>query len=275
MNVVEPAEGNREAIQIDDLRVAFRRAGAGPPLVLIHGMPGDSRVWRREIEDLSDAFTVVAWDMPGSGDSSDPPEGFTLRDFADTLGTFIDRLQLGRPHVCGLSFGSGLALALYQQRPDIPRSLVLAGAYAGWAGSLPPDVVRERLDRVLADADLPPDHLVRSLVPTFFTTSVSPDVVEEIGHIVSEFHPVGVKVALRAFAEADLREILPTIDVPTLLLHGDRDVRSPLHVAEDLHTAIPGSELVIFPGVGHVSNMEAPQRFGAEVRRFLLSVEAF
>ena len=67
--------------------------------------------------------------------------------------------------------------------------------------------------------------------------------------------------------------MLPRIDVPTLLLYGDEDVRAPMNVAEDLHAAIPGSRLVVIPGVGHMSNVEAGARFNAEVRTFLRSVD--
>ena len=72
-----------------------------------------------------------------------------------------------------------------------------------------------------------------------------------------------------ALAEADLRDVLPQIDVPTLLLYGDRDARAPLDVTDALRAAIPGSRLVVLPGVGHVSSVEAPDRFNAEVRTFL------
>ena len=72
-----------------------------------------------------------------------------------------------------------------------------------------------------------------------------------------------------AFAEADLRDVLPRIEVPTLLLCGEADQRSPLTVAEALHAAIPHSTLVVLDGVGHQSNVEAADRFNAEVRGFL------
>lgn len=68
--------------------------------------------------------------------------------------------------------------------------------------------------------------------------------------------------------------MLASIVVPTLVLHGDADVRSPLQAGEALHDAIPGSQLVVLPGVGHVSNIEAPDRFNAELRHFLQSVPA-
>ena len=72
-------------------RIAYDLRGEGPPLVLLHGYVGDRRMWRRQIEDLSDEFTVVAWDAPGYGGSSDPPEAFPLSDFADCLAAFIPR----------------------------------------------------------------------------------------------------------------------------------------------------------------------------------------
>ncbi len=115
---------------------------------------------------------------------------------------------------------------------------------------------------------------MRTWVPTFFSESVAPEVVEEVTAIVSEFHPTGIKVCVRAFAETDLRNVLPLIKVPTLLLYGDKDVRSPLNVAEALHASIPGSKLVIIPGVGHVHDMEAPERFNWEIRNFLRFVES-
>src|SRR2546427_6429206 len=99
-------------------------------------MVGDGREWRRQTDDLSDAFTVVAWDAPGSGRSSDPPESFRMPDYADCLAGFMEALGLRRPCIAGLSFGGALALELYRRHPTIPAALVLAGAYAGWSGSL-------------------------------------------------------------------------------------------------------------------------------------------
>ena len=72
-----------------------------------------------------------------------------------------------------------------------------------------------------------------------------------------------------AFADADLRDVLPTIDVPTLLIYGDADQRSPVSVGEELHAQIPGSTFVVIPGPGHMVNLEAPDRFNDEVRSFL------
>ena len=262
-----------DQLEVEGLSIAYERAGEGPPLVLLHGFVGDSREWRRQIDELSDEFTVVAWDAPGSGRSSDPPESFRMPDYADCLAGFVNALGLGRPHVAGLSFGGSLALELYRRHPTIPIALVLASAYAGWAGSLPPEVVEQRLRQSLQASDLPADRFVRAVIPTLFSESAPAELVDEFGAIMSEFHSAGFRAMARSLAEADLRDVLPRIAVPTLLLYGDKDVRAPLNVAEDLHAAIPTSRLVVMPGVGHMNNVEAAERLNAEVRAFLRSVQ--
>jgi len=100
-----------EQVEITGLRIAYERAGEGPPLLLLQGFVGDARsTWHRQIDNLSDDFTVVAWDVPGAGRSSDPPESFRLPDYADSLAGFLDTLGLGQVHLVGLSFGGALAL---------------------------------------------------------------------------------------------------------------------------------------------------------------------
>lgn len=97
--------------------------------------------------------------------------------------------------------------------------------------------------------------------------------VETTAAMMLDTRSAGLVPMLRSFAAADLRDVLPTIAVPTLLLDGALDVRAPLPVAEDLHAAIPGSRLVVLPGVGHDTNMEASEAFNDAVRTFLHSVE--
>ncbi|MCC7576639.1 MAG: alpha/beta hydrolase [Methanomethylovorans sp.] len=258
-----------DEIDIGGLRIAFERKGKGSPLVLLHGGLSDSRMWRRQLDEMSDEFKVVAWDAPGCGRSADPPETFRLPDFADCLAAFIEEIGLVKPHVLGLSFGAGLALEFYHRYPTIPRSLILASAYAGWAGSLPPDVVEQRLLQGIQQSKMLPEQVVAMWIPTLFTKSVPIEVIKETAAIMSEFHPVGMRTMLFAFAEADLRDMLPTIKVPTLLLYGGADKRSPSDVAENLHAKIPASKLVIIPGVGHEVSLEAPEIFNANVRSFL------
>ncbi len=256
-----------------ELTIAYTQTGNGPPLILLHGALSDSRAWHHQLDAFADEFTVVAWDAPGCGHSDDPPESFRLPEYADCLAALIETLGLDRPHLLGLSFGGGLAVEFYRRYPTIPQSLILASAYAGWAGSLPADVVAARLQNGLAQSTWPPQQVVASWLPTLLPTSTPSAVVAETSAIMAEFHPVGMRVMLQAFAEADLRGVLPTITVPTLLLYGDADQRSPKAVADYLHATIPDAQLCYLPGVGHIGNVEAPDVFNTAVRNFLSTMQ--
>jgi pimeloyl-ACP methyl ester carboxylesterase len=212
----------------------------------------------------------VAWDAPGAGSSSEPFETFTTADYARCLAGFLDALGITRAHVVGLSWGGILAQEFYRLYPDRLRCLVLADTYAGWKGSLPEPVCRDRLETCLRDSMGPPSALVTKLLPGMFTDGVSEDVRAELTAIMSDFHPVGFRVMARSSAEMDTRALLPTIDVPTLVLWGADDRRSSMAVAEQLRSTIPRAELAIITGAGHVSNMEQPEAFNAHVRRFCL-----
>jgi pimeloyl-ACP methyl ester carboxylesterase len=265
--------GTTDEITIAGLRIAYVRQGSGPPLVLLHGGFGlDHRSWGPQIEGLSDEFTVVAWDAPGVGGSSDAPDHFRMPDYADCLADLLAAAGLEHPHVLGISWGGALALELYRRHPALPRSLVLAGAYAGWAGSLPPAVVQERLARFLTEMQRPPTEWIPGYIPGLFTARASREMVDEFMSLMSDVRPAGAAIMLRAMAEADLRDVLPRVAVPTLLLYGELDARSPLTVGEELHASIPGSSLVVLPGVGHASSFEAPDEFNREVRSFLRNV---
>jgi pimeloyl-ACP methyl ester carboxylesterase len=263
-----------DEVEVGGHRIAYQEKGEGPPLVLLHGWPLNGREWRRQIDGLSDEFRVVAWDAPGAGRSSDPPETFLLPDWADCLAAFIEALDLGRPHVAGLSWGGGLALELYRRHPTVVRTLILVSAYAGWAGSLPAEVVEQRLQLMVRNSELPPDQWAPALIQTLLAHGAPAEMADELASIISEFHSAATRTALRAFAEADLRDVLPRIDVPTLLLCGEEDVRAPQDVWEPLHTRIRGSTLVLIPTVGHMVNIEAADRVNAEVRTFLRAVRS-
>lgn len=259
-------------IDTGGLSVAFERTGDGPPLVLLHGFTQDSRVWRPQREDLSDRFTVVAWDAPGAGRSADPEGPFEMTDWADCLAGFLHAARVERAHILGLSWGGLLAQELYRRHPARVRSLVLADTYAGWKGSLAEPIPEQRLAACLEDASLPPGEFVPKYLPGMLGASATRDVREELAGIMADFHPIGFRLMATALARADTRDLLPSIRVPTLLLWGDADARSPLAVAHQMRDAIPGARLAVIPGAGHVSNLEEPARFDAEVRAFCSSV---
>ncbi len=261
-------------VEVGGHRIAYRERGAGPPLVLLHGWPLDSREWWRQLEGLSDDFRVVAWDAPGAGRSSDPPETARLSDWADWLAAFIEALDLAPAHVAGLSFGGGLALELFRQRPEVVRSLILMSAYAGWGGSLPPEEVERRVETTRRNSELPPEQWTPALIETLLPDGSSRELADELAGMLSDFHPAATRTSLEAFAEADLSDTLTEIDVPTLLLYGELDVRSPRKVREPIHQGIAGSRLVVIPEVGHMVDMQAPERCNAEIRAFIREIEA-
>jgi len=249
--------------------VAYRRAGAGVPLVLLHGGLSDGRSWTPQLESLAHGYDVVAWDAPGCGGSADPAADLRLADYADAVAALIRALGVGPVHLAGHSFGAGLAIDVYGRHPQLVRSLVLSGAYAGWQGSLPPAEVQARLNRALAELDRPPAEWVDSYLAGFFGHSVPPETVEAARAMMLDVRAAGVRSMLTAFANADLRAVLPTVAIPTLLIYGAEDVRAPRGVAEAMHAAIPGSRLILVPAAGHDVNLEAPGEYDAAVRAFL------
>jgi pimeloyl-ACP methyl ester carboxylesterase len=250
------------------LRIAYQRAGAGPALVLLHGFIVDSRTWRTQIDDLSSNFEVIAWDAPGCGQSDDTPEEFSMAEFACCLAELMDHARVPSAHLLGLSWGGALALEFHHLFADRVRSLILADAYAGWTGSLGREAAEQRLARCLNESRLPPKDWVPQWVPDAFSPSAPREVVHELASIMWDFHPVGFRAMSRAVVP-DFSQILGTIDVPTLLIWGADDKRSPLACGEMMRDRIKGSRLVVIPNAGHVSNMEQPERFNAEVRSVL------
>lgn len=256
-----------DTVEVDGLQVGYERVGIGPEVVLLHGYVGDGpATWRAQLDGLADNFTVVAWDAPGAGRSADPPESFGMAGYAECLAGFVAALGLDRPHVVGLSFGGALALEFAHRHPTVPRSLVVVSGYAGWGGSLPPEVGEQRLRQALTLSELTPADFVETLLPTMFATAPAPAVIERFASSMEAFHPIGFRAMARASAE-DLRDGLPDIIAPTL--YGDHDVRAPRPVAKHLHGGIADSTLVVLPDVGHVCNLEAPDRFNETLRTWL------
>jgi pimeloyl-ACP methyl ester carboxylesterase len=257
--------------EFDGLSVAYEQIGDGPSLLLLHGFTQDSRVWRPQLEGLSAQFTVIAWDSPGAGLSSDPPETFGINHWVNSLAAFLDAIGVPRVHIVGLSWGGILAQEFLRFFSDRVISLVLADTYAGWKGSLPEPIPQERLAACLQDASLPPSEFVEKYLPGMFSDTPSDEIRDWLASIMSEFHPLGFKLMAKASAQSDTRDLLPDIRVPTLLVWGDADKRSPMSIAYQFRDAIPAAKLVVIPGVGHVCNLEAPAEFNAEVLSFCLS----
>jgi pimeloyl-ACP methyl ester carboxylesterase len=256
-----------EFARANGLEIAYERAGEGPLLVLVHGAAVDSRMWRPQLAALAGEFTVVGWDEPGAGRSSDVPAEFGLADYAGCLAALIGELDLGPAHVAGLSWGGTVALELYRHHPELVATLLLVDTYAGWKGSLPADEVRARVDglRQMLAAE---DHLFDPTLPGLFAGDPPADVVRLMEAMAADVRPKSLRTALLVMAETDQRDLLPRIAVPTRLIWGELDERSPLGVARQFEDSIPDAELVVIPGTGHVCNLERPEPFNDAIREF-------
>jgi pimeloyl-ACP methyl ester carboxylesterase len=256
-----------EVVRAYGLDIAYERVGEGPPLVFVHGAAGDSRMWQPQHAALADEFTVVAWDEPGAGRSSEVPGDFGLADYADCLAALIEALALGPAHLAGLSWGGTLVLELYRRHPGRVATLILSDTYAGWKGSLPEEEVQARVAGVRHMLAAPAEEFDPTL-PGLFAGDPPADFVSLLEEVAAAVRPDTLRTQVSLMAETDQRDLLPRIAVPTLLIWGELDARSPLDIARQFEQAIPDTKLHVIPGVGHVSNLEAPEQFNAAVREF-------
>jgi pimeloyl-ACP methyl ester carboxylesterase len=258
-----------DAVAVDGHQIAFIQAGQGLPVILLGGFVGDAvATWHHQIEALSDTNAVLAWDAPGSGGSSDVPESFRLPDYADCLADWC------RCWSWSAWLSSDCRSAVLWRWSSSDAVMVwCAGCF--WPAPMPdgPD----RCRRTWSGRDSNPVLRPHSCRPRSSRrhccracSRLHLDRVEEFAAgVVRAFRPAGFRTMAAASAEADLRDVLPQVDVPTVVLHASHDVRSPRYVAEALHAAIPNSRMVELSGAGHVSCVEAPELFTAEVRTFL------
>jgi pimeloyl-ACP methyl ester carboxylesterase len=256
-----------EFVDAGGLEIAYERVGAGPPLVFVHGAAEDSRIWQPQLAGLADEFTVVAWDEPGAGRSSELPDIFGLTDYAGALAALLTELELGPAHVAGLSWGGTVLLELYRLHPGLVASLIMIDTYAGWKGSLPADEVGARFagtQQMLAV----PDAEFDATLPGLFANDAPAEFVPLLADITADVNPATLERELTTMATTDLSDLLPHVAVPTLLIWGEHDVRSPLYVARQFEEAIPDSTLVVITSAGHLCNLERPEQVNDAVREF-------
>ncbi|HSX67524.1 alpha/beta hydrolase [Nocardioides sp.] len=257
------------AVEVNGLRLAYRRAGHGRVVVFVHGGAEDSRTWTGQLEALSDEFTVLAWDEPGAGESDDVPTTFTLADYADCLVGLVRAVADGPVCLVGLSWGTTVILELYRRHPELVRRMVLADAYAGWLGSLGSEAATVRLAAVryaLSDPDGRGDP-----APGLFAGTPPAYAVDLLAAMAADVRLPSMLAAATAMAQADLSDVLPQVRVPTQLIWGALDARSPLAVAREFERRIPHAGLAVIPDCGHCSHLEKPAAFTDVVRRFLRS----
>lgn len=264
---MQPAVGVAE---VNGTRLAYEVAGAGPPLVLVHGFSLDRRMWAAQVEDFSARYRVICYDARGFGRSG----AATAAPYrhVDDLRALLDHLAVERVHLCGLSMGGGIALDFTLTYPERTRTLtVVDAAINGWRWS----ETWETEIRPVWEAGRRGDSATardRWLAqPLFAPANERPAVATALATIVGDYsgwhwldQPHG-----HASPEPPAAQRLTQIAMPTLIVVGERDLPDFHACAAAMHQQIPDARLVTVPGAGHMTPMEEPAAFNRAVLAFL------
>lgn len=279
----------KHVVGVGDARVSYLDEGAGYPVLLLHGCPFSSYVWRTIIPRLSDSFRCIAPDLRGLGDTETPPGAdWSVPAQATTVLGLLDRLGIGTAHVVGHDQGGAIAQLLAAHHPDRVGRLVLcnAEAYDNWPSAEERPFLRAtqlpilgplvlwawsrrplfKLALTTGNAVHDPRVLTRELLDGYLAANLA------TGHrrgktrryLGCQLDPANNRVTL------DALPALKRFDHPTLLIWGAADPHFGPDWAERLRADIPGAtSLELLPGVGHLVMEEAPERFAALVADFL------
>ena len=264
-----------QTVVIHGNTVAFRKAGEGPAVVLIHGMAGSSQTWDHILPALAKQATVIAPDLPGHGISAKPSGDYSLGAMASGVRDLLVMLGIDRATIVGQSLGGGIAMQFAYQFPERCERLVLVSS-----GGLGREV-----NGLLRALSFPGAEyaLAVGCAPWIRNTGIA--VAGWLGRIGFQprahlsqiwrsYSSLGNNEARSAFIQT-LRAVIDvagqrvsaadrlylTTEMPTLIVWGDRDRIIPVAHALTAHSAMPGSRLEIFEGAGHYPHHDAPERF--------------
>ena len=259
-----------KTLEARGFRIAYDDYGdAADTLVLLHGYPFNRSMWREQASALSARHRVIAPDLRGHGETT-ISESVTMEEMARDVAALIDELKIERATIGGLSMGGYVTLAFYRLFPERARALVLADTRANadtaearrTRAESAQQALREGMSAI-ADAMLP-----KLLAPA--TLRDRPDIAERVRRMMIDTEPSGAAAALHAMAaRRDQTNLLPEIDVPTLVIAGSEDALTPPRDSEAIRDAIPHSRMEIIEGAAHVSNIERPDEFTRVLKRFL------
>lgn len=248
--------------------LGWREWGTGEPVVFLHGLGGTREAWGPQLRALHPFGRCIAWDMPGYGDS-DRCEPLTYAAIADRLVDLLDRLDIDRANVVGLSFGGMHALHTALRHPERVDRLVLADTSPafGMDGTTAAEWIAARLtpiDQGLTPADIA-EPVLDAITATPLTGLVREELVAAFGRIGTD----GFRAAVYCLPTNDIRADLSRIDHPALVIVGELDAETPPSYAQALADGLANARLRVLEGVGHLSPSEAPDRFNQLVRSFL------
>jgi 3-oxoadipate enol-lactonase/3-oxoadipate enol-lactonase/4-carboxymuconolactone decarboxylase len=253
--------------------LAYHSAGIdnAPPLVLLHSIATSAAMWEPQIPVWSQSFHVIAFDLPGHGDSAPIGGEPGMAALAHAVAENCDTLSLSGALFVGLSLGSMIAQRLAAERPDLVRAAVLSnGVY-----KMPDEGSRAWLARAASAADRGIEDQVAPTLDRWFTAefrAASPLTVGRIGNLVRATPIEGYRFAAGALATLDQRDLVTRIGCPTLIVAGEGDMAAPPSAVRALADAVPNSRFVSLPAA-HLANVEVPVVYTEVVGAFLLGID--
>jgi 3-oxoadipate enol-lactonase len=249
--------------------IGYAEAGGGEkmPVVFLHGVGSDKSVWRPQLEHFGRERRCVAFDYPGYGESDAAPEGTTRDDYAAAIVSALAALGIGKAHICGLSLGGIVAIAIHAAAPDACASLILADSFASH-----PDG-QSIYERSLAASENM-RMFAESRVDVLLAQPADPAIRSEVIETMSRIDPAAYRIGAAAVWLADQAERADAIRVPTLVVCGAEDRITPPALSTSLTRMIAGAHYDAIEGVGHLGNLERPDAFNTVVGAFVRGVDS-
>ena len=241
-------------------------------VVLLHAFPLNATLWRRQVEAAPAGFRFVTPDLPGFGASAEPP-ATSMDGMARSVLRELDRLGIDRAIIGGLSMGGYVTLALYRLAPERFSGMILADTRATADTDQQKEARRKMIVTVRENG---PSAVADEMLPKLLGATShreQPELAALVRRMIEGNSAEAIAGAVQAMRERpDSTPLLPSVHVPALILCGEEDVLTPPADAEALQRAIPGARLVLLPGAGHLSNVEAPDLFTSALGEFLVTL---
>jgi 3-oxoadipate enol-lactonase len=251
----------------------YETAGTGAPVLLLHGFATDLHVWDAQVAALASRYRIIRYDMRGFGRSAAPSAPYT---HADDLKSLVDRFGIERAALVGLSLGGGAAINFAIAYPDLVRGLVVVDPVLGgfrWSADF--TAAQAAIRAAALDSGVEAARARWLSLPIFTLALANPASADRIRALVgaySGWHWLNPDPG-RPFTPPAIGR-LGEIRAPTLIVVGELDTPDFQAIAATLEHGIAGAKKVTLPGVGHLANLEAPDRFNDIVLTFLAEVDA-